>query len=113
MNRRINKKIHKKYLSDIGIECTQDERLVGKLCKLKIDEIIHFQNRDFPNSFYSLYPEAGERKLSYGVKRVSIEDIPLVESHWWQKSRNDFYFVFFPMEYNESKWYVSINKEKL
>lgn len=109
MNRRIEKKTHTKYLSDVGIEVTQDKKWESQLSKLSADDTVTIESRNLPGSFFELNPSATKCKLSYEVKRVEFESIPTSESGWWQVNEATVYLVFYPSYFKRSCWYVAIN----
>jgi hypothetical protein len=112
MNPRINKKIHKRYLADIGIECTLDQVTIDKLENLEINGIVHLSNENFPESFYKLNQGAYKYVLQFCAKRVNFSEVPKRDSGWWSINNWTHFFVFYSKEYSESKWYVATNKAK-
>lgn len=109
MNRRIEKKIHTKYLSDAGIEVTQDKEWELRLSKLTINEMLTVESGELPSVFFELNPSAKKYKLSYEVKRVEFSTVPTSESGRWQVNKNTTYLAFYPSAFRRSCWYVAIN----
>jgi len=109
MSRRIEKKKHTKYLSDVGIEVSQDEEWESRLSKLEIGDRVLIESLNLPSSFFSLNPTALKYNLSYEVSRVEFSSIPTSELGWWQVNEQTVYLAFYPSEFNQSRWYVAIN----
>lgn len=109
MNNRINKKIHTKFLSDAGVEVSQDKEWEARLSQLGVGDVATIESGDLPSSFYDLNPLASKYKLKYEVKRVELHAVPTSESGWWQIDEQTAYLVFYPSEYKRSCWYVAIN----
>lgn len=109
MNKRIEKKILKRYLPDVGIEITEDDDWEETLLKLDVGETAAINNDNIPQVFFSLNPGASNRTLNYEVKRIALADVPSKESYWWEVDEETVYFVFYPRELTSAKWYAAIN----
>jgi len=109
MNNRIRKKLYAKFLSEVGIEVTQNNSWQSRLCKLGVDETISIRNGDLPNSFYELNPLASKYKLDYELKKIELNAIPDNESSWWETDEKTTYFVFYPLAFRKVCWYVAVN----
>lgn len=83
MNRRIDKKIHKRYLADILVESTQDEFLINELENMEINQTIELKIGILPKGFKKLKPDAAKYKLSYCEKRINYSSVPKTDSSWW------------------------------
>ena len=70
MNRRIEKKVHSRYLADIGVEVVQDKEWGKRLSNLSIDESIEIGTDELPATFLKHYPTVKKYKLNYEIKRV-------------------------------------------
>jgi len=109
MNKRIDKKIHKKYLTDAAIELSQDDAWRENLRNLDIGSVVKIANVELPEAFYSLNPEASSRQLNYEIERVSLHSIPSSESGWWQVSENTIFFAIYPSLYKRPRYYAAID----
>lgn len=109
MNTRILKKIHKRYLADLAVESSQDTGLVSKLSKLELGDSFVIRNSDFPQSFQNDYPESKRYQLSFTVKRVEFDSIPLKDSSWWEIYNDTTYLVFYPGEFSKIRIYMAID----
>ena len=109
MNKRIDKKIHTKYLCDVGCELSQDEKWQQRFSSLDVGEIIQISDADLPESFYKLNPHASKYNLKYKIERVPYQSVPSCESGWWQVNERTVYLAFYPTTYRASRWYAAIN----
>ncbi|MES2826055.1 MAG: hypothetical protein V4732_20815 [Pseudomonadota bacterium] len=109
MNRRINKKQHKKYLPDIGIEICQDKQWQSRLSHMEVGESMLIESGNIPESFYGLNQAAGLHNLSFEVTRVELSSIPASESSWLQISEKTIALAFCPTEFKRPVWYAVIN----
>ncbi|MCP3873246.1 MAG: hypothetical protein GY699_08860 [Desulfobacteraceae bacterium] len=112
MKNRIRKKIHKRYLPDVGIEITMNSKWESILSDLEVSECAEINKQNIPESFYRLNPEAKSRTLSYEVQRVELQSVPRFESHWWQVNSNTRYFSFYPISFKQSKWHAAVDLAK-
>src|SRR6187551_3212093 len=94
MNRRINKKQHKKYLPDLGIEVCQDKQWQFRLSQLETGESIIIESASIPASFYDPNRSASLYKLNFEVTRVELSSVPASESTWWQIDAKTIFLVF-------------------
>ena len=109
MNRRISKKQHKKYLSDVGIEICQNKEWQSLLAKMEIGDSMAIKSSNIPESFYGLSKAAHLRKLSYEVACVELSSIPASESNWWKVGEKTIVLAFSPTEFKEFCWYATIS----
>lgn len=109
MNQRVNKKIHKRYLSDIGIEIPNSSDWEDRLSTLDIHETRDIKDSEIPDSFHELNESAKNYNLEYIVKRLKLEEIPYSESGWWHTDNDTKYYVFYPKCAEQVKWYVATN----
>ncbi|WP_299947152.1 hypothetical protein [uncultured Microbulbifer sp.] len=109
MNRRIKKKKHTNYLSDVGIEVSQDKEWSFRLAKLAVGDTVSIKSESLPESFFNLNPEVSKFSLNYMVARVGFSSIPTSESGWWGMRENTVCLVFYPSEFKKSRWYVAVN----
>ena len=109
MNQRLTKKIHTKFLPDIGAEITNSSDWEDRLKLLKVREEIAIQRNDIPGTFYSLNESATKYNLEYKIQRINIDEIPLSESSWWSMDSDTKYFVFYPKDFKSVRWYVAAN----
>lgn len=109
MNRRISKKQHKRYLTDLGIEICQDKQWQSRLAKLDIGNSIAIESSNIPESFYGLSRAVDLHKLNFEVSRVELSSIPVSESNWWKVDEKTIFLGFFPAEFKKLCWYAAIN----
>jgi hypothetical protein len=109
MNRRINKKQHKKYLPDMGIEICQDKQWHSRLSRMEVGESMLIESGNMPASFYGLNQAAGLLNLNFEVTRVALSSIPASESNWFQISEKTIALAFCPAEFKRPFWYAVIN----
>ena len=98
-----------KYLSDVGIEVSQDKDWESHLSKLAVGEVVSIKNGNLPKSFFNLNPAASKYNLSYEVSRVELSSIPNSESGWWQVNEKTVCLAFYPSEFRRSRWYVAVD----
>ena len=109
MNRRITKKLHKKYLPDLGIEICQSKQWQSRLVQLGIGDSIAIESSNIPESFYSLNKVVSLGRLNFEVARVKLSSVPESESHWWQVEEKTIVLAFYPTEFKNLCWYATIN----
>ena len=109
MNKRIEKKIHKKYISDFGSELANLATERKKLENIGLNEVIHYEMNDFPETFWKLNPKAKRHYLSYSVEKVALTDIPATESIWWSITKNTSFYKVYPVRAKKPCWYMALN----
>lgn len=109
MKRRIDKKIHYKYLSDILLEFGLNSWTGLPAKQLSVGEKFIVDLRNIPRSFFKQYPRIKGSKLRYVLERITLADVPYKESCWWYATERTKIFTLYPEKYPHYRKYTAVD----
>ena len=109
MKKRIDKKIHCKYSSDILLELALNSWSDVSAENLSTGEEISVDSDNIPKTFYKLYPKVKKCRLEYILKRVTLDDVPVKEKYWWHTKPKTKYFSFFPYRHPSCRRFTAVD----